>query len=63
LVIRSGIEEGTFRPVDPVAAGHAILIATFRYHHPAHAAEWLDATYDDVWALLMDGLAAAKTAS
>lgn len=59
-VIRSGIEEGTFRAIDPVAAGRAVLLATSRFHHPAHAAEWLDpaidASYNDVWQLLMDGL-------
>lgn len=62
LIIRSGVEEGTFRAADPVAAGRAVLVATFRFHHPAHAAEWtdpaLDAAYDDVWRLLMDGLSA-----
>jgi hypothetical protein len=37
-----------------------VLVATSRFHHPAHAAEWLDpavdAAYDDVWQLLMNGL-------
>jgi AcrR family transcriptional regulator len=60
MVIRSGVKEGTFRNVDPVAAGRAVLLATTKFHHPAHAAEWtdpgLDAAYDDVWRLLMDGL-------
>jgi len=64
-VIRSGVEEGTFRTVDPVAAGRAVLSATSRFHHPAHAAEWadpaIDAAYNDVWKLLMDGLCVAKT--
>jgi len=63
-IIRSGVEEGTFRAVDPVAASRAVLFATSRFHHPAHAAEWsnptIDATYDDVWQMLMDGLCAAK---
>ena len=61
-IIRSGIEDGTFRNVDPVTAGRAVLSATFRFHHPAHAAEWsdpaIDAAYDAVWQLLMDGLSA-----
>jgi hypothetical protein len=47
-----------------VAAGRAVLVATSRFHHPAHAAEWvdpaIDAAYDDVWQMLMDGLYAAK---
>ena len=33
-------------------------------HHPAHAAEWvdaaIDAAYNDVWQLLMNGLGVAK---
>jgi len=63
-VIRSGVKEGTFRTVDPVAAGRAVLLATSRFHHPAHAPEWvdpaIDAAYNDVWQLLMEGLCAAK---
>jgi AcrR family transcriptional regulator len=63
-VIRSGVKEGTFRTVDPVAASRAILFATSRFHHPAHAAEWvdpaIDAAYDDVWQMLMDGLCVGK---
>ena len=53
-VIRSGVKEGTFRAVDPVAAARAVLFATSRFHHPAHAAEWadpaIDAAYNDVLA-------------
>ncbi|SIO18914.1 transcriptional regulator, TetR family [Singulisphaera sp. GP187] len=64
LVIGSGMQEGTFRNVDPVAAGRAVLVATSRFHHPAHAAEWSDpaigVAYNDVWNLLMDGLCPAK---
>jgi AcrR family transcriptional regulator len=65
-VIRAGVEEGTFRAADPVAAARAVLFATSRFHHPAHAAEWadpgIDAAYNDVWRLLMHGLCVAKTA-
>ena len=64
-VIRSGVTEGTFRTVEPVAAGRAVLIATSWFHHPAHAAEWADAgiddAYNDVWQLLMGGLCIAKS--
>ncbi len=64
-VILDGVDDGTLRPVDPVAAGRAILFATSRFHHPAHAAEWsrgeVDAAYDDVWRLLMDGLRPAAS--
>ncbi len=59
-VIRAGVNDGSFRPVDPVATARALLAATSRFHHPAHAAEWddpsLDVAFDDVWRLLMDGL-------
>jgi len=48
-----------------VAAGRAVLVATSRFHHPAHASEWgdasVDAAYNDVWQLLMDGLCVAKS--
>jgi AcrR family transcriptional regulator len=63
-VIRSGVKEGTFRTVDPVSAGRAVLFATSRFHHPAHAAEWgdpaIEATFNEVWKMLMDGLCVAK---
>jgi AcrR family transcriptional regulator len=66
IVIRSGVKEGTFRIIDPVAAGKAVLFATSRFHHPAHAPEWadpaVDVAYKDVWQLLMDGLRVAKRA-
>jgi AcrR family transcriptional regulator len=65
MVIRSGVKEGTFRAADPVAAGRAVLFATSRFHHPAHAAEWvdpaIDTAYNDVWQLLMNGLRVAKS--
>jgi len=61
------VEEGTFRAVDPVAAGRAVLFATSRFHHPVHADEWADpdtdAVYDDVWQMLMNGLCVAKSPS
>ena len=64
MVIRSGVKEGKFRSVDAVAAGRAVLFATSRFHHPAHAAEWRDAgideTYDEVWRMLMEGLVRRK---
>jgi AcrR family transcriptional regulator len=59
-IIRAGVADGTFRPVDPVATARALLVATSRFHHPVHAGEWgdpaLDASYGDVWELLMIGL-------
>jgi AcrR family transcriptional regulator len=66
-VIRSGMEEGIFRTVDPVATGRAVLYATLRFHHPVHADEWndpgIDDAFEDVWKLLMDGLRAAPKAN
>jgi AcrR family transcriptional regulator len=59
-IIRAGVNEGTFRAVDPVATGRAVLVATARFHHPAHFAEWtdpaLDTAYNDVWQLIMNGM-------
>jgi hypothetical protein len=59
-IIAAGVKEGTFRSVDPSAMGRAVLVATSKFHHPAHAAEWvgkaIDAAYEDVWQLLMNGL-------
>ena len=63
-VIRSGVEEGAFRTLDPLVTGRAVLLATSRFHHPAHAAEWrdpdIDSAFNDVWQLLMDGLCVDK---
>ncbi len=63
-VIRSGVEEGTFRTDDPDATARAVLVATSWFHHPTHAAEWadpaLDSVLEDIWKLLMDGLCVAK---
>lgn len=65
-IVSAGVNEGTFRPVDPMATARAILAATSRFHHPAHAAEWvdpgIDAAFDAVWGLLMNGLRAARSA-
>ena len=63
-VIRAGVKQGAFRKVDPAATGRALLLATMRFHHPAHAAEWkatnIDAEFDELWRLLMRGLVVAK---
>ena len=63
-VIRAGVKEGTFRKVDAVATGRAFLLATLRFHHPAHASEWnaadIDAEFDELWRLLMRGLLVPK---
>jgi AcrR family transcriptional regulator len=66
-IVAAGVKEGTFHPVDPLAAARAVLIATSRFHHPAHFAEWsspsIDTAYNDVWQILMDGLREIKSPS
>ena len=56
-----GVEAGELSDVDP-AAGRAVVHATARFHHPAHAEEWNDpavaADLAAVWALLVSGLLA-----
>lgn len=63
-VVRAGVKEGAFRKVDAVATGRALLLATMRFHHPAHAREWrdpdIDSEFDELWRLLMRGLLAPK---
>jgi AcrR family transcriptional regulator len=64
-IIRAGVEEGTLRAGDPVAAARAVLYATSRFTHPAHAGEWGDAitdtVYEDVWGMLMGGMCVGKS--
>lgn len=60
-IVHDGVNEGAFRAADPATAARSVLIATSRFHHPLHSAEWADpeiaAAFDDVWELLMSGLA------
>ena len=62
-IVRDGVAEGTFRAVDPEDAAWAILRATASFHHPVHAPEWsdpgIDAAFEGVWRLLMEGLRAS----
>ncbi len=66
-IIRAGVAAGAFRSKDPLATARALLLATSRFHHPTHAAEWadpaIDAAYETVWHLLMDGLARVPAAN
>jgi len=59
-MIQAGITEGAFRPVDAATTARSLLLATSRFHHPAHAPEWLDPaideSFDHIWQLLMAGL-------
>ncbi len=66
-IIRDGVAEGAFRAVDPEAAAWAVLRATASFHHPAHAGEWsdpgIDAAFEGVWRLVLEGLAAPAPGS
>ena len=55
-------DRGAFRTVDPEAAAQAVFRATASFHHPLHAPEWrdpgIDAAFEGVWRLAMEGLRA-----
>ena len=59
-IVREGVAQGEFEAEDPAATGRAVLGATARFHHPAHASEWahpdIDADFEGVWSLILNGL-------
>lgn len=59
-IVVDGIKCGEFRSNDAAGAARAILMATSRFHHPAHAAEWtspsFEASFEEVWTLITVGL-------
>ena len=59
-IVEQGVARGELEAADPGAIGRAILGATARFHHPAHASEWadpdIDADFEDVWSLIRNGL-------
>lgn len=61
-IVADGNAAGDFTAADPAVTGRAVLQATARFHHPAHAAEWadptIDADLDAVVSLLLAGLGA-----
>lgn len=63
-IIRDGIESGDFAVADSLASARAVLNATARFHNPIHAAEWthpgIHQSFDEVWALVLRGLSAAR---
>lgn len=65
-ILRDGMNRREFAVTDPLSAGKAVLEATARFHHPAHAREWtepdLDSHFEAVWALLLRGLTADSRA-
>lgn len=61
-IITDGARTGEFAVDDPERAGWSVFRATARFHHPAHAAEWvrpeIAAEIDELCDLLLRGLAA-----
>ena len=61
-ILADGVNEGAFEVADVRSAAGAVLEATSRFHHPAHAEEWCDpalpARIDAVLTLLLRGLQA-----
>ncbi len=61
-IIADGVERGEFAADDPEAVARAVFDATGRFHNPAHAPEWsdpsIDAAFEEVWSLILRGLAA-----
>jgi AcrR family transcriptional regulator len=59
-IVSAGVAEGTFTAVDPRVAAQGVFDATARFHHPAHAPDWvdpgIDAAFEVVWQLLLKGL-------
>ncbi len=63
-ILAEGVSRGEFQMEDSTLTARAILIATSRFHHPAHKQEWaspsIDADFEAVWALLLNGLTSHK---
>jgi AcrR family transcriptional regulator len=61
-IVADGMADGEFAPGDPAVVGLAVLHATAKFHHPAHAGEWgepgLDGQLEAVYRLILEGLAA-----
>lgn len=59
-IIDEGIQSKEFKPGQSEVIAEAIFMATSRFHHPAHAREWLeervDAQFDAIWDLLLAGM-------
>ena len=61
-IIQEGVARGEFASGNPAATARAVLAATARFHHPAHASEWshpgIDTDFEEVWSLILTGLKA-----
>ena len=59
-IVEQGMAAGEFAPGDARTMGRAVLHATARFHHPAHAGEWGEPGLDDqleaVYQLILRGL-------
>lgn len=60
-IIADGVSDGSFRAVDPSAAGRAVLEATSLYHGPAHHPDWTDPATETAFLALLDLLLAGLT--
>ncbi|MFC5647765.1 TetR family transcriptional regulator [Paenibacillus solisilvae] len=60
-IIDQGIQSGEFKSGPSEVIAKAIFIATSRFHHPAHAKEWMaeavDVEFETVWNLILSGIA------
>ncbi len=60
-IVADGVARGELDARDELAAGRAVFDATARFHNPAHAPQWsdpgIDAAYQAVRELVLDGLA------
>ena len=61
-IVADGMASGEFATGDAAVVGRAVLHATARFHHPAHAGEWGEPGLGDdleaVYRLLLHGLVA-----
>jgi AcrR family transcriptional regulator len=61
-IIASGVADGEFRRGNAAASARALFTATTRFHNPMHAGDWgdpaVDRAFDELWILLIQGLAA-----
>jgi AcrR family transcriptional regulator len=61
-IVADGMADGEFASGDAAEVGRAVLHATAKFHHPAHAGEWgepdLDEQLEAVYRLILNGLAA-----
>lgn len=61
-ILRDGVAAGAFRLADPAAAARAVFVATGRFHHPAHRADWADPGIEAQFRAVVDLVLAGLTA-